>query len=518
MDYRRQAGWLLAVVVLSLMCCHAEEAAKAPSTLNVRVDEKSVLRSFSPRFFGLNFEWGYSQDRVQVDPSNHLEDSQLAELCQGLPLPLNRMAGTISQEFHWKQAIGPVEDRPLQQLNPWESPRQVRIGPVEWIRWVQKIDPRAEFVWTLNILKETPQDAADLVQFLTGDAKAKVEPGKTNWAQKRVELGLPNPVPVACWELGNEMSLKPNAHKKYVWTAEQYIEAVKPFIAAIRAVNPKAKLAIEGSCYWDEWDGKVLRALGSQVDYIAPHYYYKSAARGKDDPSLKPGSFQGLEGAFVDSWLKAMVKQVREVETNGHKVSLLITEHAMWPPALKDQEWKSTWYLSHSLDGVLSTASFLVRCLAVPEVAGTNYHNFSSGPWGLVYRSGQTNELYKTGMLELFRLLGGIEPGEVVTVETSVGEGAASATDRPVAMSAIRHAKGMTLILVNPGAARTLNLTFAGSHVFQGASGIWGNDLDAHNTKDAVVLKIEPLACGVKGKPLEKMTLPAQSLVVARFE
>lgn len=518
MNGRRQVGWLIVVVVLSLLSGHAEEATKIPGALNVRVDEKDVLRPFFPRFFGLNFEWGYSQDRVQLDPSNQQEDSELAELCQGLPLPLNRMAGTISQEFHWKQAIGPVEDRPLQQLNPWESPRQVRIGPVEWIRWVQKIDPRAEFIWTINILKETPQDAADLVQFLTGDAKAKVAPGKTNWAQKRVELGLPNPVPVSCWELGNEMSLKPNAHKKYVWTAEQYIEAVKPFIAAIRSVNPKAKLAIEGSCYRDDWDGKVLRALGSQVDYISPHYYYQSAARAKDDPSLKPGSFQGLEGTFVDSWLMAMVKQVREVATNEHKVEILITEHAMWPPSLKDREWKSTWYLSHSLDGVLSTASFFLRCLSVPEVVGTNYHNFSSGPWGLVYRSGQTNELYKTGMLDMFRLLGGIEPGEVVAVETSDGEDWKGAGSRPVVVSAIRHAKGMTLILVNHGAARSVNLAFVGTRSFRGASGIWGNELDAHNTKDAVVLKVEPLAWGVKGKPLEKMTLPAQSLVVAQFE
>ena len=505
------------MVVLTLLNGRAEEATKALGTLNVRVDEKNVLRSFSPRFFGLNFEWGYSQDRVQLDPSNQQEDSRLAELCQGLPLPLNRMAGTISQEFRWKQAIGPVEDRPQQQLNPWESPRLVRVGPVEWIRWVQKVDPRAEFVWTINILKETPQDAADLVQFLTGDAKAKVEPGKTNWAQKRVELGLPNPVPVVCWELGNELSLKPNAHKKYVWTAEQYIETVKPFIAAIRAVHPKAKLAIEASCYWDDWDGKVLRALGAQVDYISPHYYYKSSVRMKDDPSLKPGSFQGLEGAFVDSWLKAMVKQVREVATDEHKVEILITEHAMWPPALKDQEWKATWYLSHSLDGVLSTASFLLRCLAVPEVAGTNYHNFSSGPWGLVYRSGQTNELYKTGMLDMMKLLCGIEPGEVVAVETSAGE-SSEPGDRPVVVRAIRHGKGLTLILVNQGAARTMNLAFAGPHSFQGASGIWGNELDAHNTKDAGVLKIESLPWGVKGKPLEKMTLPAQSLVVARFE
>lgn len=499
----------------------AQQTAVAKPETSVVVDESTVIRPVSSKFFGLNFEWGSAQDRVQLDPLTKEEDPLLAELSKGLPLPLNRMAGTVSQEFHWKQAIGPMEERAPQKLNAWENPRKVRVGPVEWINWVQKIDPKAEYVITFNVLKETPQEAADLVQFLTGDAKAKVAEGKVNWAQKRVELGLPNPVKVTYWELGNELNLKPNAHKDYVWTPEQYVETVKPIIAAVRAVDPKAKLIAAGSSYRDDWDFKVLKGLAGQIDYIAPHYYYKSIARGADESGLKPKSFQGLEMSFIAAWTEDLVKTLKETASpDGRTAKILMTEHGMWPLSLKDKEWKATWYQTHSLDAVVTTSYFLLRYLAIPEVEATNYHNFSSGPWGMVYRSGDTNKLYRTGMMEMFRLLCSVPDGELVASEAFVMEGETKKSlSSQLGLAAIKHTKGMTLIMVNPSSSeRSVNWSAKGNYTFKEASGIWGSDLDAHNTPEKTAITIQPLELGAKGKPLGKFTLPAQSLVMVRLD
>lgn len=524
---RSSRAWLVFSVAMMAMGFEAQ-AQTAPTDLkksavlpiSISVDEKAVVRPFSNKFFGLNFEWGSSQDRVQIDPLTKEEDLQLAELCKGLPLPLNRMAGTLSQEFFWKQAIGPVDERAPQKLVPWESARKVRVGPVEWFSWVQKIDPRAEYVWTINILKETPQDAADLVQFLTGDAKAKVEGGKVNWAQKRVELGLPNPVKVTYWELGNELNLKANQYKDYVWTPEQYIERVKPFITAIRAANPKAKIIAAGSSYRDDWDSKLLKGLSGQIDYIAPHYYYRSIVRGADESGLKPGAFQGLDLSFITEWTDDLVKQIKAAATpDGRMTKILMTEHGMWPLVLKDKEWKSTWYQTHSLDSILSTSYFLLHYLAIPEVEATNYHNFSSGPWGLVYRDNTTQKLYRTGMMEMFRMLGSISDGELVASEvfTQDGETRKNAGSL-LGLAAIKQAKGMTLILVNLGAERPINFSTKGAYRLKEAVGIWGNDLDAHSTAEKTVITIQPLDLGPKGKPLGRFSLPAQSLVVVKLD
>ncbi len=449
--------------------------------------------------FGLNFDWTVTQRVVLNDAGEYRED--ISELCKGFPLPLNRMAGTDSQEFRWKWAIGPMADRLPQQLYKFFPERPVRLGPVEWVRWVRQEDPKAQFVFVVNLLKDTPQDIADLVYFLTGRVNSP-RPEEAAWAKRRVQLGLPEPVPVAVWELGNEMELK-IPEKSYVWTAERYIDVSRAAITAIRTADPKAKIALHGSSSYDPgWNQAVLRALGAQVDYFSLHFYYQGVAFGSTQGLQGEGGFQGHTVELVERWIDQARDECARLVPE-RLLKLFISEHARWPvtPKVRDESWQKSWYQTHSLEGCLSTADFLGRWMNRPEVEMATYHCFSSGPWGLFYRDVSTGKLSSTGMAELFRMLGSIEGKSVVRSEIVVPKTPSETTEIERALHtvfAVRDEKQLTLVIVNRGKAFSLDSGISVKYTLRFGSLLTSVSLDDHNTVDT--------------RPLQVVTRPAESL------
>ena len=142
-------------------------------------------------------------------------------------MPLVRIGEGAMSVFEWKDSIGAIENRAEQTL--WNVTGKVEAGPLEIVKAYEEINPDVEFTVTLNMLTDTAEDAADFVEFLTGDVS-------TEWGAKRAEFGHPEPVNVSVFELGNELD-------RQDMSVTEYIAASKEFISAIEAVNPEAKFA-----------------------------------------------------------------------------------------------------------------------------------------------------------------------------------------------------------------------------------------------------------------------------------
>lgn len=487
----------------------AKESAAATEEPTIAIDTRAVVQPVTPRFFGLNYEWA-STERVFAREEAPL----VAERFAGQRLPLNRMAGTSSQSFHWQWAIGPLTERREQKIWPWFPARRIAWGPLEWSAWCRRIDPDAQFIWVFNLLGETAAEAADLVEFLEGDGRDNPS-GGINWARRRIELGQPAAVPVTWWEVGNEMDHKDEA-KPSAWTVDQYIEKAKAHIAAVKKVSPHARFIAQGSTKADPaWDKAVLESLGPEIDGISLHCYYRGFA---PVPSgrVYDGKWQGLARSFT----AAMVRRLHErvVATTGtDRIRIMVTEHAMWPPRFQGQEWARNWPLTHGLDGVLATSWFWTVVLNQPGIAAANYHSFSAGPWGIASVD-EAGKVYLTALGEVMDRLAGLPAGEVVRTKISPAPDVDSG--ELLAAAAIRAGDRLILIVVNTGQSRSVRFNIDGEDFrLEGAEAMAGADLHAYNDARQRPLRFEPLAgLGKTDEPARAAILPQQSLTILRLK
>lgn len=470
----------------------------------VTVNEGRVVKAFSYDLFGLNHNWTGSDLALMIlsNKTPVIRGSYLP-LMEGMSMPLNRMSGTVSQVFKWKEAIGSYTNRAVQQ-NEWGQDIQYKLGPVEWIKSVQAVDHQAAFTWTFNMMSDSPQDCADLVEFLTGDPTNNPN-GGINWAQERVNNGLTPPVNMRLWELGNEMDWKHTG-----LTKEEYVERCKTIIAAVRAVDSNAvfaahaKTAAYTDSNWRDWHHFVLENLGDDLGYMVIHLYYNGYPVAK------------LENEYI----RVLAQDIIDVTGSDH-IKIYVSEHAMWPLSGTDsfERSKPSWRVSHALTGCLATGEWFNRMLNTPEVVAMSYHCFSSGPWGLIFLDEQADQLYSTGMLELFRLFNGIHGENVVEIFQRGVRANIKQDDLSFTCAAITSANGLTLILNNrePETSRSVDFKFSGKYWLAESTTLSAPNLMSVNTvsQRSIVIKRDSFA---EQDTFCKYIVPPKSCVVLELK
>jgi alpha-L-arabinofuranosidase len=213
-----------------------------------------------------------------------------AELFHGLPIRADignmlvaeklgvlRYGGSMvnAPGYRWKNMIGDRDRRP--QYKGWWYPYSTNgFGIEDFIRFCQAAE--FESVFAINI-EETPEDAADLVEYLNG-------PATSTWGRKRAANGHPEPYGVRTIEIGNEE--KTDAH---------YIERFKLLAEAMHTRDPKLQLIIAA---WWEPDNPISKRIVAELDGKAALW---DVHVGGDDPH---------EGANVDRLFTRMEKLVQE--------------------------------------------------------------------------------------------------------------------------------------------------------------------------------------------------------------
>ncbi len=189
----------------------------------------------------------------------------------------------IATRYQWKNTIGPVENRPLNE-NRWEYTFPHRFYPdyfqsygLGFFEFFQlSEDIGAEPLPVLNVgmacqfqnwnkeeahvamdqLQPYIQDCLDLIEFANG-------PADSQWGKIRAEMGHPEPFNMKFIGVGNEQ-----------WD-EFYYKRLEPFVAAIRAKYPDIKIVgtsgpdSEGEMFEKGW-----AAMKKQkADLVDEHFY-----------------------------------------------------------------------------------------------------------------------------------------------------------------------------------------------------------------------------------------------------
>ena len=194
----------------------------------------------------------------------------------------------LETRYQWKNTLGPVENRPLNQ-NRWEHTFDYRyypdyyqsygLGFFEFFQLSEDIGAEPLPILSVGLacqyqnweqesahvplsdLQPYIDDCLDLIEFANG-------PDDSKWGKIRAEMGHPAPFNMKYIGVGNEQ-----------W-GEFYYERLKPFVAAIRAKYPDIKIVgtsgpvpedVPDNTYRfaDGW--KAMKGL--KADLVDEHYY-----------------------------------------------------------------------------------------------------------------------------------------------------------------------------------------------------------------------------------------------------
>jgi len=200
----------------------------------------------------------------------------------------------LSTRYQWKNSVGPVENRPLNE-NRWHYTfghrfypdyfQSYGLGFFEYFQLCedfgceplpviscglscqfQNPDPTKPGVHVaLDDLDGYIQDALDLVEFANGPVDSK-------WGKVRAEMGHPEPFNLKFLGVGNEQWDYDEAHGGY---GPVFTERLKKFNAALRAKYPNLKLIGTTGPNSEGWDFDLLqpRMKELKVDLYDEHYY-----------------------------------------------------------------------------------------------------------------------------------------------------------------------------------------------------------------------------------------------------
>lgn len=204
----------------------------------------------------------------------------------------------LATRYNWKNSVGPVENRPLNE-NRWQYTFRHRFYPdyyqsyglgfYEYFLLSEEIG--AEPLPVLNCglacqyqnneesahvavcnLQEYIQDALDLIEFANGDVTTK-------WGKVRADMGHPDPFNMKFIGIGNEQ-----------W-GKEYPDRLEPFVKAIRKAYPE--IQIVGS--------SGPNSEGEQFDYLWPEMK-RLKADLVDEHFYRPESWFLSQGARYDNY------------------------------------------------------------------------------------------------------------------------------------------------------------------------------------------------------------------------
>ena len=337
-----------------------------PLKASIHVTADKDIRAIPKTIFGTNVDWSHDGKGLW-DVNRQRLDPNLVRLTKELGVSLIRYpGGALSDFYHWRDGIGPQKSRKdAHHTGPKSDISKIRFGTDEALELAKLVG--AELLITVNAGSGTPEEAADWVTYVK---------------DRHTRLGTP---PVTYWEVGNELYISDNNPTSPVLnisiTPEKYADLFLRFAPKMREADPTIKIgAIGGQNYgkytqssFNDWDEKVLRAAGSQMDFFAIHNAYAPFV-----PDHRIVTVRQVYAAFLAT-PKVIRENIETVSTQidrfvpdrADKISIGITE---WGPFFHTQP--ESPYVDHvkTLGSALFVASTLNAFIESPKVDIGNFY------------------------------------------------------------------------------------------------------------------------------------------------
>lgn len=238
----------------------------------IKVDAERILGYADPLLFGHFIEHlGRCIYGGVLDERGSYREELIEAMRRIRPSILRWPGGCFADGYHWRDGIGPLEERPTRVNLAWHNADETnRFGTDEFIAYCRMLG--AEPYLCANVGSGTPEEAAAWVEYCNGT-------GDTVFAKMRRKNGNERPFGVRYWGIGNEIDETEHVNEIGCLSAEEYARAVREYSKLMRRISPDIRLTAVGSNRSEvDWNMTVLEKAGKYMDCIAIHGYY-----GTDD-------------------------------------------------------------------------------------------------------------------------------------------------------------------------------------------------------------------------------------------
>jgi alpha-L-arabinofuranosidase len=231
--------------------------------------------------------------------------------------------GCFADDYHWRNGIGPVAERPLSVNIWWQQAEPNTFGTDEFMRFCRAVG--AEPYLSVNVGSGAPAEARDWLEYCNYG-------GDSTLSQMRAANGRGAPYGVKFWGVGNE-----NWGCGGRFTARDYALEYVRFASYMRAFDRSIKLVAcgFGSCTPHEtlqhWNRDFCDAMSHAdlIDHLSIHRYFKRGAGTGFSDSEYLALFGDLHAMERD--IQA-ADQVLSYYYPDKFVGLVVDEWGVWHP------------------------------------------------------------------------------------------------------------------------------------------------------------------------------------------
>jgi alpha-L-arabinofuranosidase len=240
----------------------------------IKIDTERTIGDIDPKLYG-NFiehlgrciEGGVFDEGSPLSDSNGYRRDVLDAVRKLNVTFLRWPGGNFVSNYHWKDGIGPRDQRPPRLEMAWGTVESNRFGTHEFLRYAEML--KTEPYVAVNLGTGTWEEAQQWVEYVNSSAD-------TEMTRLRRKNGRQEPWKVTYWGLGNEMDgpwqmghRSADDYGKYALEAAKLMKWTDPNIKLIAAGSSNFGPGID----WIGWNRTVLEHLKRHIDYLAIHLY-----------------------------------------------------------------------------------------------------------------------------------------------------------------------------------------------------------------------------------------------------
>ena len=227
-----------------------------------------VIGVRSPMLYGHFLEHFHRQVYGGIyDPGNPLSDedgfrTDIVEAMRRIRVPVIRWpGGCFVSSYHWKDGVGPKEDRQPVYDKSWRVEDPNTFGTDEFVKLCRKIG--CEPYICTNAGTGTAEEMSDWVEYCNLPSAGK-------FAKQRAANGSPSPHAVRYWSIGNENYGSWEIGAK---SSEEWGRLVEESAKMMKRVDPDIELS--AAALTDlRWNLTLLERAGRLLDWISIHQYW----------------------------------------------------------------------------------------------------------------------------------------------------------------------------------------------------------------------------------------------------
>jgi alpha-N-arabinofuranosidase len=443
-----------------------------------------------------------------------------------LSIPVLRWpGGCFADEYHWKDGIGPRENRPSMINTHWGGVvEDNNFGTHEFMDLVEQLGTDAYV--TGNVGSGTPQEMMEWVEYMTSDAISPMANlRRRNGREKAWRLpyfGIANEP----WGCGGNMRAE--------YYADEY-RKYNTFVKNYDRSKPVYRIAAGANAEDYEWTEVMMSVAGRRMDGLSLHYYTlptgnwrtKGSATGFGEDqwfstlqrTLRMDELITKHAAVMDKAEAEMRSAPMNRPGGDKKIGLVVDEWGTWYDVEPGTEPGFLYQQNTLRDALVAALNFHIFHRHADRVSMANIAQTVNVLQAMVLTSKEN--MLRTPTYWVFEMFKVHQGGTFLPVELQSPDYAFGQERIPmVSASATRGADGsavhLSLANTSPAQAVTLSVKLLGLTPKSVAGRVLtATAMSAHNTFDAPEA-VQPAAFGgaaVKGDTLE-VKLPAKSVVV----